>query len=153
MTVTGLAVYFALFMNALVAATLLPAYSEVTFAALLASGRGDPTLLFLAATTGNTLGAVINWWLGRGIAHFREKRWFPLKHEQFERTAGFFKKYGRWSLLMAWVPIIGDPLTIVAGTFRVPLGWFIILVGVGKAARYGAVLLGVDALAQITASS
>ncbi|SDE48741.1 MULTISPECIES: YqaA family protein [Kordiimonas] len=142
-----LAIYAGLFLNAFVAATLLPAYSEVTFAALLAAGKGDPGLLFLAATSGNTLGAILNWWIGRGIARFRDKRWFPVKEEQFERVSRFFVKYGRWSLLLAWAPIIGDPLTVVAGTFRVPLRWFIPLVAAGKAFRYGAILFGIDALA------
>ncbi len=142
-----LAVYAALFLNAFVAATLLPAYSEVTLAALLASGTGDPSLLFLAATSGNTLGAILNWWIGRGIAQFRDRRWFPVKPRQFEQVSAFFVKYGRWSLLIAWVPVIGDPLTVVAGTFRVPLRWFIPLVAAGKAFRYGAILVGIDALA------
>lgn len=140
---TDFAIYGALFLNAFVAATLLPAYSEVTFAALLVAQEGNVWLLFLAATTGNVAGSIVNWWLGRGIARFRDRRWFPFSPVQFERASNFFQRHGRWSLLLAWVPIIGDPLTLVAGTFRVPLGWFIALVTIGKAARYAIVAITV----------
>lgn len=139
---TSLAVYLGLFLNALIAATLLPAWSEATLAVLLAQKAGDPWLLFLAATTGNVLGSCINWGLGRGIARFRDRRWFPFTDQQFEKSARFFGRFGRWSLLFAWLPIIGDPLTLVAGTFRVPFISFLLLVTVGKAARYGLILYG-----------
>ena len=136
---TDVAIYGALFLNAFVAATLLPAYSEVTFAALLVAGESNAWLLFFAATSGNVAGSVVNWWLGRGIARFRDKRWFPFTPNQFERASNFFRRYGRWSLLLAWVPIIGDPLTLVAGTLRVSFSWFITLVTIGKAVRYAVV--------------
>ena len=137
------ALYGGLFLNAFVAATLLPALSEVTFAALLAADEGDAVLLFLAATTGNVSGSVVNWWFGRGIARFRDKRWFPFSAKQYDRASRFFQQYGRWSLLLAWVPIIGDPLTLIAGAFRVSFGWFITLVTIGKAARYAIVAITV----------
>ncbi|NVJ98573.1 MAG: DedA family protein [Alphaproteobacteria bacterium] len=141
---TELAIYFGLFLNAFVAATLLPAYSEITLAALLAAGEGQPLWLFLAATTGNVAGSVLNWWLGHGIARFRNKKWFPFKEAQYDRAHAFFHRHGKWSLLLAWLPIVGDPLTLVAGAFRVPLPIFLVLVTLGKAARYAIVVLGVQ---------
>jgi len=74
--------------------------------------------------------------LGRGFERFHERKWFPLSHEGMERASGWYRKYGRWSLLLSWVPIIGDPLTVVAGFLREPLWSFVILVGIAKFARY-----------------
>ncbi|MCJ9427522.1 YqaA family protein [Kordiimonas marina] len=132
-----------LFLNAFVAATLLPAWSEVTLTGLLATGQSSPLALFLAATTGNILGSILNWWLGKNLLRFQDKRWFPFKPEQLERAQGLFARYGMGSLLLAWAPIIGDPLTFVAGILKAPLLPFVILVGIGKAARYGLIVLGV----------
>jgi membrane protein YqaA with SNARE-associated domain len=112
-------------------------------AGLIANGAGDPAALFAVATIGNTLGSVVNWLIGRGIAQFRERRWFPVSRERYEQASRLFARYGLWSLLFAWLPFVGDPLTIVAGTLRVPLGWFVLLVGIGKAARYAMVIAGV----------
>jgi membrane protein YqaA with SNARE-associated domain len=135
--VDGLALYGGLFLNAFLAATFVPIFSEVAFAALISTGTGDPLWLFLAATTGNVGGAVLNWGLGLGLARFQDRKWFPFRAQQFDRASAFFNRYGRWTLLLAWAPVIGDPLTLVAGVFRVPVGQFLLLVSMGKAARYG----------------
>jgi membrane protein YqaA with SNARE-associated domain len=63
-----------------------------------------------------------------------------------ERAAHWFRRYGIWALALAWVPIIGDALTIVAGVLRINIGIFLALVGVGKGLRYVAVLYGADIL-------
>ncbi len=110
---------------------------------LIASGAGDPAALFVVATVGNTLGSVVNWAIGRGIAQFRERPWFPVSPERYEAASRYFTRYGVWSLLFAWLPFIGDPLTVVAGALRVPLGRFVLLVAIGKAARYALVIAGV----------
>jgi len=125
--------------SAFVAATLLPFYSEVVLVAMLARG-GDPTGLLIAATVGNTLGAVVNWYLGRFLLRFETRPWFPFKPHQVHRAQAWFLRYGKWSLLMAWLPVGGDALTFYAGIMRVPIGQFLVLTGIGKGVRYAVVI-------------
>jgi membrane protein YqaA with SNARE-associated domain len=136
-------VYGGLFLQALLAATILPASSEVALAALLLEGWGDPYVLLAVATVGNTAGSAINWAIGRFLLRFRDRRWFPLNATRYEKTRAWFERFGVWSLLFAWVPVVGDPLTLVAGALRVGFGRFLALVAIGKAARYAAVGAGV----------
>ncbi|MFI8480558.1 YqaA family protein [Pseudomonas sp. NPDC078700] len=131
-----LSVYLSLFLSAFGAATLLPLQSEALLVALLLSRDYSVGLLLLAASLGNILGSVINWWLGRYIEHLRQRRWFPVNPSQLKRAQHFYAGYGRWSLLLSWLPIIGDPLTLVAGIMREPLWRFILLVSIAKSARY-----------------
>jgi len=132
--------YTGLFLSAFLAATLVPAYSEILFAGLVAAGY-DPLALWLWASAGNTLGSAVNWGLGRYLLHFQDRRWFPFKEKNLETTQRWFQKFGVWSLLMAWMPIGGDALTFVAGIMRVRFGVFIVLTGMGKATRYGILLI------------
>ena len=127
--------YLTLFLSAFLAATILPFYSEVVLFALLRAG-GDPLMLVVIASLGNTLGAVVNWVMGRYLLHFQDRRWFYFKTEQIDRAQRWFNRYGFWTLLLAWLPIGGDALTFIAGIMRVRLGLFLVLVGTGKAARY-----------------
>ncbi|MCB1958354.1 MAG: DedA family protein [Rhodocyclaceae bacterium] len=127
--------YLALFGSAFLAATILPFYSEVVLYALLRDG-GDPWVLVLVATAGNTLGAVVNWWLGRYLLYFQDRRWFYFKPAQIEKAQRWFQRYGVWTLLLAWLPVGGDPLTLIAGVMRVRLDVFVALVGLGKGLRY-----------------
>ena len=90
----------------------------------------------LAASLGNVLGSVVNWLLGRGIARFRDRRWFPVGPRALERAEAWYGRYGKWSLLLSWVPIIGDPLTVVAGALREPFPVFLALVTLAKVGRY-----------------
>ena len=138
-----LAIYGALFISAFLAATILPVSSEAVLAGLIAAGKGDPLALFAVATVGNTLGSVANWLIGRGIARFRDRPWFPVSAARYEAARRQFNRYGVWSLLFAWLPFVGDPLTMVAGALNVPLGRFVLLVAIGKAARYATVIAGV----------
>ena len=131
-----LAAYAGLFTTALVAATILPAQSELLLAALLAAGEQSPMLLVAFASLGNVLGSIINWGLGRFLIHLRHRPWFPLKPAAFDRAVGWYNRYGLWSLLLAWLPVIGDPLTVVAGALRVALLRFTVLVAIGKVGRY-----------------
>jgi membrane protein YqaA with SNARE-associated domain len=117
--------------------------SEALLVALLANRSGDPFWLFVVATVGNTLGSAVNWAIGRGIAEFRDRRWFPVSEERYQAASRHFALYGLWSLLFAWLPFIGDALTVVAGALRVPLPRFLWLVAIGKAARYAMVIAGV----------
>ena len=132
--------YLTLFWVSFLAATILPAYSEVLFAGLLAAGE-DPLKLWLWATAGNTLGACVNWALGRYLLHFQDRSWFPFQPDKLGRAQQWYQKYGVWSLLLAWAPIGGDALTFIAGIMRVNFPLFVLLTGFGKGARY-AILLG-----------
>lgn len=134
--------YGALFLSAFLAATILPVSSEAVLAGLIVAGRGDPGLLLVVATIGNTLGSVVNWVLGRGIDSLRDRRWFPVTADRYEQASRIFRRFGEWTLLFAWLPVVGDAFTIAAGAARVNLGVFVVLVATGKAARYAAIVAG-----------
>ncbi|MBF6058869.1 MULTISPECIES: YqaA family protein [Thiomicrorhabdus] len=129
-----------LFFVSLLAATLFPAGSEILLLGLAANGE-NVWALWMVATLGNTLGSVVNYLLGRYLLHFQDKRWFPIKAHQLHKSQNWFQKYGIWSLLFAWLPIVGDPLTLIAGIMRVKFWLFALLTLIGKGVRY-AVLLG-----------
>ncbi|ALA19126.1 MULTISPECIES: YqaA family protein [unclassified Chelatococcus] len=133
---SDLAVYAGLFLAALAAATVLPMQSEAVLAGLLLSEAYSPWLLVAVASVGNVLGSSVNWLLGRGIARFRDRRWFPAKADALERAQRWYGRYGRWSLLMSWAPVIGDPLTVMAGVLREPFPTFLLLVTIAKVGRY-----------------
>ena len=128
--------YFSLFSTALVAASLLPAQSELVLAGLLSAGKQPVWALIAVATAGNVLGSSLNWLLGRYLMRFRERRWFPVRTEALKRAEGWYGRYGRWSLLLSWAPLIGDPLTLVAGVLREPFASFFVLVLLAKLGRY-----------------
>ena len=128
--------YWLLFWTALLAATLVPAQSEAVLVALIINTPEKVTTLVLIATIGNTLGSVINWVLGRYIEHFQDRKWFPFKAATIAKGQAIFKKYGAWILLFSWMPIIADPLTLVAGLMRMPLWKFIFIVLIAKSGRY-----------------
>ena len=130
-----------LFLAAFLAATILPAQSEAVLVGLLYLGRTEPLLLLAVASIGNTLGSVVNWALGRTLNRFRGQRWFPVPERRLASAERWFARYGPASLLLSWVPIIGDPLTLVAGILRVPLLSFLLIVGFAKTARYAALIL------------
>ena len=129
-------IYLSLFIISFLAATILPFSSELTLAGMMATSSYDNLLLLLVASLGNVLGSAVNWILGFYSRNLSTKKWFPFKDEQIEKSSKWFNKFGRWSLLFAWVPIIGDPLTLVAGLLRVKFIEFIILVTIGKVSRY-----------------
>jgi membrane protein YqaA with SNARE-associated domain len=129
-------VYLGLFLSALGAATLLPLQSESVLVALLLSGAYPAWALLLVASLGNILGALINWLLGLYIEHFRDKRWFPVSPKRLQQAQNWYARYGRWSLLLSWMPIIGDPLTLVAGVMRERLWVFLLIVSLAKTGRY-----------------
>ena len=128
--------YAGLFAAAFLAATLLPAQSEAVLAGLVIAGKQPVLALFLVASTANVLGSVINWLIGRGVERFRDRRWFPASPEALAKAQRHYERWGHWSLLASWVPIIGDPLTLVAGILREPLWRFLVLVSIAKAGRY-----------------
>ena len=128
--------YLSLFILSFLAATLLPMSSELTLAGLLSTNTYNSFALLGTASLGNVLGSVFNWLLGFYFLKHINKKWFPFKQNQITSTSKWFQKFGIWSLLFAWVPIIGDPLTFVAGILRVKFFSFLILVAVGKISRY-----------------
>ncbi len=138
-----------LFLSALVAATLLPMQSEAVLVGLLLAGQQQAWLLVLVATCGNVLGSVINWWLGRGIERYRDRRWFPVGPAAMQRAERWYRRHGRWSLLLSWVPLIGDPLTVVAGVLREPFPTFLLLVTLAKAGRYIVLAAGTAGLQNV----
>ena len=129
-------IYLSLFAISFLAATILPFSSELTLAGLIATSNYDNLLLLIVASFGNVLGSVVNWVLGYYSRNLTIKKWFPFKEAQIERSSKWFRKFGKWTLLFAWVPVVGDPLTLVAGILRVKFIDFIILVAIGKVSRY-----------------
>jgi len=132
--------YTILFLSAFGAATLLPFYSEIAFIGMLEQGFA-PFWVWLVATAGNSLGAAVNWILGRYLTRFEGRRWFPFKPDSLHRSQAWFQKYGVWSLLFAWLPIGGDALTFIAGVMRVRFSLFFVLTALGKGARYAVLFL------------
>ncbi|MBL7229471.1 MAG: DedA family protein [Pseudomonas sp.] len=128
--------YIGLFVAAFGAATLLPMQSEAVLVGMLLSDRYVVSTLLAVATAGNVLGSALNWLLGRSVERFRHKRWFPVSESKLEKAQQSYLRYGRWSLLLSWVPIIGDPLTVVAGVMREPLWSFLLIVTLAKGVRY-----------------
>jgi len=128
--------YVGLFLSALIAATILPMQSEAVLVGLLIGGERSVVLLLVVATVGNVLGSLINWYLGRFLLRFQQRRWFPTSEQQLAVAENWYRRYGRWSLLGSWLPILGDPITVAAGVMREPLASFLILVTLAKAGRY-----------------
>ena len=128
--------YLVVFLSAFLAATLLPAQSEAVLSFYILSAPQTVFALILVATVGNVLGSVLNWVLGLYAAKFQNRKWFPATPSQIKRAEKFYRKYGRYSLLLSWVPFIGDPITVIAGVLREPVLSFLILVTIAKSARY-----------------
>lgn len=130
----------ALAASAFLAATLLPASSEAVLAGLVIAKASPIALLLAVASCFNTAGSCVNWPLGRAAESFKDRRWFPVSADILERAQTWYRRYGVWSLLASWVPIIGDPLTIAAGVMRTPVAIFLPLVALAKTARYAVIV-------------
>lgn len=135
--------YLLLFVSAFGAATILPGSSEAVLSGLLVQYPPEATLLVLVATVGNTLGAVVNWLIGRYLLEMQGARWFPAGAPALKRATALFQRFGYPLLLLSWLPFIGDPITLAAGALRARLLPFILLVLLGKAARYVAIAAAV----------
>jgi len=120
----------------LLAATILPLSSEIVLTTMLLTNLFEKKILLIVASSGNILGSIFNWYLGKKITIFQDRKWFPVSPEQLNKSQKYFQKYGLWSLLLAWVPIIGDPLTLLSGVLKVRFSIFFILVSVSKISRY-----------------
>jgi len=135
--------YLTLFSIAFLAATILPFSSEVVLVGLSAAS-GEKIPLLVVASFGNVLGSSFNWVLGKYTRNLETKKWFPFSTSQLQKASFWFTKYGKWSLLFAWFPVIGDPLTFIAGVVRLRFVPFLILVTIGKVSRYILIIIGVD---------
>ncbi|WHI48689.1 YqaA family protein [Microbulbifer sp. VAAF005] len=127
--------FLGLFVSAFLAATILPLSSEIVMTGLLLQGL-SPWALIIVATTGNVAGSLLNYALGYWASLGMIKKWLRMSEEEFVKAEQRFKKYGVFSLFFSWVPIIGDPLTVMAGILRIRLVWFLLLVATGKCLRY-----------------
>lgn len=130
--------YLGLFLASFLAATILPLSSEVVLVVLL-HNEMNPVMLVSIATFGNVLGSLVNYAIGAWGSVFVVRKVLKVSEAQFDRSKQRFKRFGVFSLLFAWVPLIGDPLTLVAGVLRINLWVFLILVTAGKLMRYLAV--------------
>ena len=127
--------YLGLFSASFLAATILPLSSEVVLSYLLLNAY-DPILLNVVATFGNVLGALTNYALGYWASVFLVRKVLGISQETLLKAERRFKKYGVYSLFFAWVPVIGDPLTVVAGILKINVFIFLVLVTTGKLLRY-----------------
>lgn len=127
--------YFGLFISSFLAATILPFSSEIVLGVLLLNEL-NPIILLTVATVGNVLGSLTNYAIGFWGSNVVAQKVLKISEDEFIKAKERFKKYGLFSLFFAWVPIIGDPLTVVAGVLRINILWFFIIVGSGKFIRY-----------------
>ena len=125
-----------LFLSAFGAATLFPLQSEAILVGLFLQNAHSAYLLICIASLGNLLGSCINWYLGFYLERYKNRRWFPASSRQLEKAQCFYQRYGFWSLLLSWVPIIGDPITLIAGLMKERFWRFLLLVAIAKTGRY-----------------
>ena len=125
-----------LFLSAFGAATLLPLQSEAVLVGLLAQAQYPVWLLVAVASLGNILGSCVNWWLGLKVEQYKNKKWFPVSEQKMLQAQGIYQKYGFWSLLLSWVPVIGDPITLIAGLLKENFVRFVVMVSIAKIGRY-----------------
>lgn len=140
---TDYAVLGSLFVTALIAATIFPAQSEALLATLVIKTDIALWLLIAVASIGNIVGSCLNWVLGFYVEKLKHHKWFPVKESALIVAQTRYKTYGRWSLLLSWVPIIGDPITVMAGVMKERFVPFLIIVTIAKVARY--VFIGLSA--------
>ena len=128
--------YIFLFLSAFGAATLLPLQSESVLAGILILGEYSAILLIGVATLGNVLGSCVNWWLGVQVEKYKDKQWFPVSEEKLLKAQNLYGRYGSPLLLLSWVPVIGDPITLVSGMLKEKFYKFLFLVLMAKFSRY-----------------
>ncbi|MEA3455654.1 MAG: YqaA family protein [Campylobacterota bacterium] len=136
--------YLILFSVSLLAATILPVSSEATLLYYLNEGESAWMLLIIAGT-GNVLGSVINYFIGKkGVDYLIDHK--KITAERMKKSEQFFKKYGIFALLLSWVPVIGDPLTFAAGVLHYDFKKFVLIVSIAKFGRYLLVIVGYQSL-------
>jgi membrane protein YqaA with SNARE-associated domain len=129
-----------LFLLAFSAATLLPGGSEAGLLAMAALSTYSSLTLLVVASAGNILGSVLNYWLGWVALRYQHRKWFPVSPAMLDKSQGWFARWGQGAVLLAWVPVIGDPITVAAGVMRMNFIRFLILVSLSKISRYVIIL-------------
>ncbi len=136
--------YIIIFIISTLSATILPLSSEATLIYYLEDGKNSLYLLFFAGL-GNTIGSIINYFIGiKGIGWLIKSK--KISKSRLQKSQNIFNKYGKYSLLLSWLPIIGDPLTLMAGALKFNLKLFIIMVAISKFGRYSIIILGYNAV-------
>ena len=136
--------YLSLFFISFLAATLIPTSSELTLAGLLSSNNYNSILLLTSASFGNILGSVVNCILGFYFYNLINSKWFPFYQKQVDSASLRFKKFGIWSLLFSWLPVVGAPLTFIAGVLKTNFILFLVLVSIGKIFRYSIIYFSIN---------
>lgn len=134
-----------LWFSAFTSASLLPGTSEMVLAYLWYQ-QHSMIALWCVATSGNVAGSVLNYWLGSQFRRFSNRAWYPRTSLEHDKTKQWMQRYGAYTLLLSWLPVVGDPLTLMAGVFRISLSRFIGFVLIAKGGRYAVVLLFADQL-------
>ena len=129
-------IYIGLFLSSFLSATILPGQSEIALTSLIVLNNHSISFLVSIASLGNVLGSLFNWFIGCKLERFKKKKWFPVTDLQLKKASNWYHKYGKWTLLLSWVPFVGDPITIVAGIFRMPIMPFILIISCAKTIRY-----------------
>ena len=129
-------VYASLFISSFLSSTILPGHSEIILTAFIFLKKYPIIDLIFFASIGNISGSILNWCIGYFLTNLKDRKWFPINKSQLTRASSWFLKYGKWTLFLSWVPIIGDPLTIIAGIFRIPIYTFILIISLAKTMRY-----------------
>src|SRR5690606_5277231 len=137
-TIIGLAI------SAITSATSLPRPSEADLAAMQVGGVATPLTLWAVASIAYVIGSCVIQASGRYLSHFADRKWFPISPQQMEKASAWYARFGWPSLLFSWVPVVGDPLTVVAGLLRTRFVVFVIVVAMAKTARYAAILWLID---------
>jgi len=127
--------YFGLFLAAFLAATVLPLSSEAVLYFSIQQ-NGEWAIPVLIASLGNILGSVVNYWLGHKGSNLLLQKLLHMDARSIRKATRRFQKYGVYSLLFAWIPVVGDPLTVAAGLFKTRFFLFLLLVSIGKSSRY-----------------
>ena len=130
--------YPALFALSFLASTLIPVGSEWLLAVMLVR-QNDPVMTVAVATLGNTLGACTTWAIGLYGGPFLIRRVLRIDAAAEASAERIYRRYGAWSLLLSWLPVIGDPLCLLGGILKVGFRRFFLLVFAGKLARYAIV--------------
>ena len=133
---SSIEVYVILFASSFSSSKILPGHSELTLTAFITQREYETIYLIIVTSIGNVLGSIVNWYLGLYFIKFKNKKWFPFNEKNMNNSSKWFLKYGKWSLLLSWVPFVGDGLTLIAGVLKVPLYEFVLLVTVAKVTRY-----------------
>ena len=133
---TEASAFLGIFLTAFLAATLVPAQSEISLGYLILYTDHSLGLLIVFASLGNTLGAVINWLIGFGLAKSVIKLEKIQVSPRYQKILSWYQKFGQWTLVLSWLPIIGDPITLIAGILKIPFKNFFLFVALAKTSRY-----------------